>query len=83
MVPVTALMRLEKRLVVVALVAVRAVMLVVASVDVPSTVNRPEVVAFPVALRENPVFSVHPDPFQYKVLPVAVPFVRDPEIVVQ
>jgi hypothetical protein len=44
--------------------AVRRVAVVVASVDVPSTVRRPEVVAFPCASTKKLRFSVHDDPFQ-------------------
>jgi hypothetical protein len=44
--------------------AVRSVAVVVASVDVPSTVRRPEVVAFPCASTKKLRFSVHADPFQ-------------------
>jgi hypothetical protein len=59
----SALIAEEKRLVNVALFAVRAVMLVVASVEVPRTVKRPVEVA-PVSVAINAVFSTQLEPFQ-------------------
>jgi hypothetical protein len=53
-----------KKLVAVAFPAVRAVIVVVARVEVPSTVSRPEVVALPFPSTVKLRFSVHADPFQ-------------------
>ena len=50
--------------VVVRLVIVPFVIVVVASVVVPSTAKRPDVVAFPCASTTKLRFSVHPEPFQ-------------------
>jgi hypothetical protein len=76
--PVVAVRRVAKKLEEVALVrvaldAVRSATLVVASVEVPRTVSCPDVVAFPATSTVKFVFSVHPLPFQYRVVFCCVP----------
>jgi hypothetical protein len=56
---------------------------VVASVEVPRTIRRPDVVALPFVSTLKLRFSTHALPFQYSVDDVAVPFVILPEIDVQ
>jgi hypothetical protein len=67
--PVVALRRVAKKLdevafVITALLAVRLVIVVVASVEVPTTVNFPFAKRFPCASAKKLRFSVHADPFQ-------------------
>ena len=68
---------------VVAFAAIILLMIAFASVVVPNTVSVPVVEALPSALTMKLVFSVHADPFQYKVLLVAVPALSPPETLVQ
>jgi hypothetical protein len=70
-------------LVAVALVAVRLVIVVVASVVSPNTTNAPEVVPLPFSSIVKFRFSVHADPFQYSVELVAVPSATTPSTVAQ
>ena len=62
---------------------VALVMVVVASVEVPRTVKRPDVVALPLTSTKKLRFSTHALPFQNKVDEVAVPSRRVPWIVYQ
>ena len=75
--------RLEKKLVEVALLTTKEVIVVVASVEVPRTINVPEAAILPLTSAVKLKFSVQDDPFQYKVVLVAVPSAINPSTVDQ